>query len=188
MYKRQVITTSRLVKKNGIEDLIKAISILPKDIKCLIAGDGPDRTKLENLAKQLKVEDRIFFLGQINHSEVFKYLKISDVFVRPSLSEGLGNSFLEAMAVGIPIIGTPVGGIPDFLKDGKTGFFCKVRDSFSIAEKIAKILKDEKLKNRLCENAKELVFKNYNWDNIAKQMDEIFRMLDVPSSYLPPPS
>ena len=181
-----VITTSRLVKKNGIEDLIKAISILPKDIKCLIAGDGPDRTKLENLAKQLKVEDRIFFLGQINHSEVFKYLKISDVFVRPSLSEGLGNSFLEAMAVGIPVIGTPVGGIPDFLKDGKTGFFCKVRDSFSIAEKIAKILKDEKLKNRLCENAKELVFKNYNWDNIAKQMDEIFRILDVPSSYLPP--
>ena len=176
-----VITISRLVKKNGIEDLIKAISILPKDIKCLIVGDGPDRIKLENLARQLKIEDRVFFLGQIEHNKVFQYLKISDVFVRPSLSEGLGNSFLEAMAVGIPIIGTPVGGIPDFLKDEKTGLFCEVRNHFSIAEKIVKILKDEKLKNRLVENAKELVFKNYNWDNIAKEMDEVFKMLKVGS-------
>ena len=165
-----------------LEGLRKGLnSILPKDIKCLIVGDGPDRIKLENLARQLKIEDRVFFLGQIEHNKVFQYLKISDVFVRPSLSEGLGNSFLEAMAVGIPIIGTPVGGIPDFLKDEKTGLFCEVRNHFSIAEKIVKILKDEKLKNRLVENAKELVFKNYNWDNIAKEMDEVFKMLKVGS-------
>jgi len=91
----------------------------------------------------------------------------------------LGNSFLEAMAAEVPVVATPVGGIPDFLEDGKTGWFCKVRDPQSIAEKIQYIL-DEKNKDEVewvVKNAKELVEKKYNWDNIAIQMNNIFNKL-----------
>ncbi|MBU1102183.1 glycosyltransferase family 4 protein, partial [Patescibacteria group bacterium] len=109
--------------------------------------------------------------------DVPKYLAISDVFVRPSLSEGLGNSFLEAMAAGVPIIGTKVGGIPDFLRDGETGLFCEARNPQSIAEKITLLLSDEILRQRLIANARKLVEEKYNWDNIAQKMGNIFEKL-----------
>jgi len=83
-------------------------------------------------------------------------LALADVFVRPSLSEGLGNVFLEAMAAGLPIIGTPVGGILDFLKDGETGLFCRIKNPKSIAEKIKEILSDDRLREKLIQNGQKL--------------------------------
>jgi len=91
----------------------------------------------------------------------------------------LGNSFLEAMAAEVPVVATPVGGIPDFLEDGKTGWFCKVRDPKSIAEKVKYIL-DEKNKGeveQVVKNAKELVEKKYNWNDISQKMQNIFNKL-----------
>lgn len=112
-----VVTASRLVAKNGLDDLISAFKFLPAEIKLMILGEGPDSAKLKEIARQEGLSERVIFLGQISHSDLPKYLKISDIFVRPSLSEGLGNSFLEAMAAEIPVVATPVGGIPDFLFD-----------------------------------------------------------------------
>ncbi|MCG2697928.1 glycosyltransferase family 4 protein [Candidatus Parcubacteria bacterium] len=186
-----IITTSRLVKKNGIDDLIKAINELgimnyELGIRLLICGIGEDEKKLKDLAKDLKIENKVMFLGQVDHKDLPKYLWISDVFCRPSLSEGLGNSFLEAMAAGLPVVATPVGGIPDFLKDGKTGWFCKVRDPQSIAEKIKYIL-DEKNKEeveRVVKNAKKMVEEKYNWDKIAVKFKEIFNNLWIPDDLI----
>ena len=115
--KRVIITVSRLVPKNGVGDLIKSLKYIDLPIKLLIIGVGPLGKKLKKLVKKLKIQDRVLFLGLVPPDEVPKYLAISDVFVRPSISEGFGNVFVEAMAVGVPIIGTPVGGIPDFLID-----------------------------------------------------------------------
>ncbi|MFA5318143.1 MAG: glycosyltransferase family 4 protein [Patescibacteria group bacterium] len=179
-----IVTTSRLVKKNGVEDLIKAFSILNIkysifNIKLVICGDGEERDKLEKIVKDLKIEDKVEFKGFIKPAELPKYYAIADVFCRPSLTEGLGNSFLEAMAVGLPVIATPVGGIPDFLENGKTGWFCKVKDPESIAEKIKYVL-DEKNKDeviRVIDNAKQMVLEKYNWDKIAPQMKNIFSAL-----------
>lgn len=186
-----IITTSRLVKKNGIDDLIKAINELgirnyELAIKLLICGIGEDEKKLKDLAKDLKIENKVMFLGQVDHKDLPKYLWISDVFCRPSLSEGLGNSFLEAMAADLPVVATPVGGIPDFLKDGETGWFCKVKDPKSIAEKIKYIL-DEKNKEeveRVVENAKKMVEEKYNWDKIAVKFKEIFNNLWIPDDLI----
>ena len=111
--------------------------------------------------------------------ELPKFYAAADVFCRPSLSEGLGNSFLEAMAAGAPVVATPVGGIPDFLQDGKTGWFCRVNDPASIAEKIKYIL-DEQNKHKVTEvinNAKQMVLEKYSWDGIAAQMANIFKTL-----------
>lgn len=186
-----IITVSRLVKKNGLEDLIKAISRLSIStaehqglpVKLLICGPGQEEKKLKKLAKNLKIENKVLFLGNVPHSELPKYLAVSDIFCRPSLSEGLGSSFLEAMAAGVPIIATPVGGIPDFLKDEETGWFCRVKDSDSIAEKIKYIL-DKKRDSHtypflqtVTVNARKLVEEKYNWEKIAFKMRAILHRI-----------
>ncbi|MFH0955624.1 MAG: glycosyltransferase family 4 protein [Candidatus Falkowbacteria bacterium] len=169
-----IITTSRLVEKNAVDDIIKALEHLPDNIKLLILGVGPDESSLKSLVKNLKLENRVLFLGQVNQEYLPKYLKISDIFIRPSLAEGLGISFLEAMAAGVPVIATPVGGIVDFLRDGQTGLFCEVRNPKSIAQKAKIYLENKELTETIKINARELVIKNYDWDLIAEKMKSIF--------------
>lgn len=168
-----IITTSRLVIKNAISDLIFALAFLPTNVKLLILGQGYEENNLRVLVDKLNVADRVKFFGYIPHNEMPKYLQASDVFVRPSLSEGLGNSFLEAMAAGLPIIGTSVGGIPDFLKDGETGLFCEVKNPKSIAEKVEKISLNQELKVKIINNGKKLVEQNYRWEIVAEKMKNI---------------
>ncbi len=172
-----IVTVSRLVKKNGIDDLIRAGRYLNFPFKILVIGSGPGEKKLRKLAVKLEIEDKILFLGSVEHINLREYISLGHVFVRPSLSEGLGNVFLEAMATGVPVIGTPVGGIPDFLKDRKTGLFCQVRNSRSIAEKIKEILENDPLRKTLVKNGLKLVWGKYSWDKIALQMERIFLKL-----------
>ncbi len=175
-----IITTSRLVHKNGIDLLIRAAAECKKNffnLKCLIIGDGPEKRVLQDLAKKLKVESSILFLGQITQKDLPLYFKISDVFVRASRSEGLGSSFLEAMAMGVPVIGTPVGGIVDFLKDGRTGFLAESENYEDLAKKIKYVLGNPALREKVVASALELAHRNYSWDNIAKLFRNIFDKL-----------
>lgn len=174
-----VLSVSRLAKKNGLEYLIKAMRNIDREL--IIVGAGKLETKLKKLAVKLKLGEKIKFVGSVGYDEVHGYLRGASVFVRPSLSEGLGNAFLEAMADRVPIIGTSVGGIPDFLKDGETGWFCEVKNPQSIAEKINYIL-DEKNKTeveKVITNAQKLVEEKYNWQSIASKISKIFSSLDA---------
>lgn len=172
---RVIITTSRLVKKNAIGDVIDALRYLPENVKFLILGTGKEGWKLKIKARSLK--GRVIFLGDILNEEVPRYLAISDVYARPSLSEGLGTCFLEAMAAGVPVVATPVGGILDFLKDGENGLLCEVQNPKSIAEKIMILLDNKELAQKIRTSAKEMVVRNHDWDLIAKKMNELFRRL-----------
>lgn len=173
--KKIIITVSRLVKKNGVDILIKAAKELKiEDWELRIIGDGPERKKLGKLTDKIGIADRVKFLGNVPNEKIPEYLMKADVFVRPSRSEGLGSAFLEAMACGVPIVGTPVGGIPDFLKDGETGLFCKVDDSKDLSEKIEMILRGENLSRKMSENGRKLVEEKYNWDRIAVLMEEVY--------------
>jgi glycosyltransferase involved in cell wall biosynthesis len=174
---KYLITTSRLVLKNAIDDVVKSLKFFPENIKFIVLGTGPDLKKLQNLAKKIEVEKRIIFLGQINHEEMPKYFKISNIYIRPSLSEGLGSSFLEAMAAGIPVIATSVGGIPDFLRDGETGLFCEVKNPKNIAEKVKILLKNNELRKKIVKNAKEMILRDYDWNLIAEKMRNIFEKI-----------
>lgn len=165
-----LITTSRLVKKNAVEDIIDSLTYLPANIKLLILGTGKLESELKNKVNNLKLGDRVNFLGYISHSEMPKYLHSSDIFIRPALSEGFGNSYIEAMASGIPVIATPVGGIVDFLKDGETGLFCEIRNPKSIAQKVEKLLKDKESCEYIVRNAYEMVKNKYDWNIIANDM------------------
>ncbi len=175
-----VVTTSRLVVKNGVDILIKAVAKFKErrpNVKCLIIGGGPERSRLERLAKRLDVEQNIIFLGQMAQNDLPLYFAVSDMFVRPSRSEGLGNSFLEAMAAGVPVIGTPVGGIVDFLKDGETGFVAEPESPESVAVKMHEILNDEDRTHAIVARARELVERSYTWDVVARMMRTIFDQL-----------
>ncbi len=173
-----IITTSRLVLKNGLDDLIKAINFLNFksgiSAKLVIFGSGPDEEKLRDLARDQSVDDKVLFMGYTEYKNLPPYVEAADIFCRPSLSEGFGNSFVEAMAVGTPIIATPVGGIPDFLTEEKTGLFCQVRHPASIAEAVTKYVKDKSLYENIVKNGQALVREKYSWQNIAKKMGLIF--------------
>lgn len=180
-----LVTTSRLVEKNAVDDVIRGIALLPKNYHFLILGIGPDEEKLKVLARELGVSRRIHFVGQVDHSVMPLYLHISDVFIRPSLSEGMGNSFIEAMAAGIPVIATQEGGIADFLFDPEknpdkepTGLAVPVRSPESIVRQARRLSEDSELRKTLVRNAKKLALENYDWDLIASRMKrEVFDKL-----------
>lgn len=181
-----LFTASRLVLSRGVEDIIRALRHLPLEVKFLIAGDGEDREKLEQIAKESGVEGRVIFAAHVDHKDLPAFLKISDIFVRPSIIEGMGSAFVEAFAAGIPVVATPVGGIPDFLFDSQrnpekepTGVFCNPRDPESVARAVKRYLDDPSLVATVVKNAKALVDDKYDWDMIAAAQKQLFDALTL---------
>ena len=173
-----VITTSRLSSKNGIDILIRALAVLRerltgKEVRLLVLGEGEERANLEGCIRELKLERDVSLVGLVPNEDVPRYLGASDIFSRPSRSEGLGNSFLEAMAAGLPVVGTLVGGIPDFLIDGENGLACRVDDPEDCAVKIQRLLGDSSLRKRLAEAGKRTA-ERYEWDMIARSFQRVF--------------
>lgn len=180
-----LVTTSRLVKKNACDDVICALQYLPENVHFIILGIGPDEVLLRKLAQDLHLEKRVQFLGQINREEMPQYLQACDIFIRPSLSEGMGISFVEAMAAKLPVIATQVGGISDFLFDPvlnpdqkATGRAVLPHDPRGISDAVNLFLNDKNKTKEIIENAYVLVSENYSWDLVARRMkEEVFDAL-----------
>jgi len=173
----QIISVSRLVEKNGLDTLLRSVAILKStgfDVQCPIVGEGPLRSELEILARQLGIQDRIEFIGNIPHNEVPSYLWRASLFVRPSRSEGMGNVFLEALAAGLPIIGTRVGGIPDIIQDGETGLLADVDDAEDLASKIRELLTNAGLSHKIVSKGIRMIQDRFTWDGIAESYQMIF--------------
>jgi glycosyltransferase involved in cell wall biosynthesis len=164
-----LITLSRLVHKNAVDDIIRALALLPAHVRLQVAGSGPDEAMLERLAQEVGVEQRVEFLGHIDHAHLPQLLQRADIFIRPSRSEGMGNAFIEAMAAGVLTIGTAVGGIPDFLKDGETGYVVEVDSPKSIASAVTRALENKENVEAIVHRARELS-KQYDWDMLAARM------------------
>ena len=170
-----VMTIARLEKVKGIEYLIGAFArlSLPRRLSLVIIGDGSERKNLENLVKKLNLEERVEFLGEIPNERIPEYLAGADCFVLPSLKEGFGIAVLEAMAAGVPVIASRVGGILDIIEDGKTGLLIEPGNPEEIAKAISKIYQDSVLREQLINNAiAEL--KRYNWKNMAERVFKIY--------------
>lgn len=173
-----LVSTSRLAEKNGLDLVVQALKYLPENLHFYNFGSGREKSRLINLADSLGVRARVHLENYIDHDTLPKYLKIADVFIRPSRSEGQGISFLEAMAAKLPVIATPVGGIVDFLADPSntsgqvaTGYFCESENPESIASTIKQVMTDEN-RNQIIENAYKMVREKYNWGQIAEKMKE----------------
>ncbi len=180
-----LVTTSRLVKKNATDDVVRAIALLPKNVHFVVYGTGPDQLMLEKLIAELGVSDRVHLLGHIDHAVMPKYLNVCDVFIRPSRSEGMGNSFVEAMAAGLPVIATQEGGIADFLFDEQknpdkptTGWAVDADSPEQIAEAVTDIMTRPEKVQQVTDTAKAMVLKKYDWDLISNRMEtEVFEPL-----------
>lgn len=180
-----LVTTSRLVHKNAVDDVIRALPLLPENVSFLIYGIGPDETMLKALATELGVEERARFMGQIGHADMPLMLAACDIFIRPSRSEGMGNSFVEAMAAGLPVIATQEGGIADFLFDEKrnpeketTGWAVDADNPGQIAEAVQDILAHPEKVLQVRKTAEAMVKRTYGWDTVTNAMRNLFeRML-----------
>ena len=172
--KNVLLYAGRLAPEKGVEYLIRA---MPKIIKHLenteliICGDGPERARLVPLAQELQLASKIQFVGQVPHHEVFKYMKAANLLVLPSLEEDLGTVNLEAMASGLPIVASRVGGIPDIVEDGINGFLVSPRSPAEIANKVVTLLKDEELCARISKNNLVKV-KDYDWVHLIKRYEQ----------------
>ncbi len=177
-----LVTTSRLVHKNAVDDVVHALVLLPAQVKFIVFGAGPDEVMLNNLISELGVGDRVQLRGQIGHAEMPKYLKACDIFIRPSRSEGMGNSFVEAMAAELPVIATQEGGIADFLFDAKrnpeestTGWAVDANNPEQIKNAVLDILADADCTHDVVARAKAMAIEKYDWNLIAARMEsEVF--------------
>ncbi|MGD1104920.1 MAG: glycosyltransferase family 4 protein [Terriglobia bacterium] len=134
-------TAGRLIELKGIEYLLKAAAVLQREFPALrveIAGSGPQREKLEQMAATLGVAGRIEFLGWVD--DLSSVLSRWDVFVLPSLEEGFPLAALEAMATGLPVVASSVGGVPELVVDGKTGWLVPPGDVEALAARLHLLL------------------------------------------------
>ena len=173
-----LITSSRLVHKNGVDTVIRALPMLP-DAQFVVCGTGPDELALKALARDLGVIDRVAWRGHVDHSDLPRHLHHADIFIRPSRSEGMGNSFVEAFAAGLPVVATQEGGITDFLFDAKrnpdkptTGWAVDKENPEHVAAAVKDILKHPDRTSEVVARARALAEANYEWNLIAKQMEE----------------
>jgi len=170
--------TKNLEAVYGQEYLIKALVQLGNScLKLLLVGDGPLQSKLKKLASDLNVSDRVEFAGQIAPSKIPTYLQQMDILVNPSLRESFGVSVLEAQACEIPVIAGKVGGLPEVMQEGITGFLVPPGDVNAIAEKIELLASDENLRRRMGRAGRGFVAKNYDWNENAKIMEQLYDSL-----------
>jgi glycosyltransferase involved in cell wall biosynthesis len=174
-----LVNTARLVYQKAQDDVIRALPFLPEHVKFLIVGGGADEQMLKDLAKELKVDHRTIFTGNVDRSIVTLYRRVSDIFVSPSRSEGLGHALLSAMASRLPVVATQEGGLAEFIFDKKhnpdrpaTAWVVDKNNSEQIAEAVKDILAHPEKVKEITEYARGMVVEKFNWDIITKEMRE----------------
>ena len=185
---RTVLHVARLVEMKGTEHLLRACAALPAhlapsqaDVRLVVIGDGALRGSLEALARRLGLGERVRFLGARPHAEVVAWLRRAAMLVLPSVRtrtgrvEGLGMVLLEAAATGVPVIGSRVGGIPEGMEDGTTGFLVPERDPAALALRMAELLERPELRHRMGEAARRFVERRFE---IGRQSAALERFYD----------
>ncbi|HCY77910.1 MAG TPA: glycosyltransferase family 4 protein [Ignavibacteriales bacterium] len=174
-------TIKTLEKKYGIEYLIKAFKILKikresLPLKLLIVGKGSQENILKNLTIKLGIQDDTVFTGFINHENVPDYQNMLDIGVFPSIedSESFGVAVLEASACGKPVVVSNVGGFPEVVEDGKTGFIVQKQNPEQLAEALILLVDNEKLRNQMGENGMNKVLSQYSWTESVNKMVSIY--------------
>lgn len=179
--KKVILFVGRLHSIKGVKYLIQAIKIIlnkDKNVKLLIVGDGDERKNLENLCKNLNLENHVTFVGEVSPEKVPKYMVASDIFVLPSLSESFGIVNIQAMYCGLPIVATNVGGIPENVIDQINGFLIEPRNEYQIAEKVILLLNNNELREKISENNKEKA-SNYSWERVVEKLEKLYETIKI---------
>jgi len=167
---------ARLSDVKGHAYLFKAMQSVIKSfplVKLLVVGEGKMRGHLVKEAEDLAIKDNIIFLPQVGGTE--NVLAAMDVFVMPSLQEGLGLALMEAMAQGLAVVGSAVGGIKSLIKDKVNGLLVEPADQAALAEAITRLLSDERLRDSLGANARKFIMENFSKENMVKETEGVYR-------------
>jgi phosphatidylinositol alpha-1,6-mannosyltransferase len=170
-------------RHKGLDEVILALPQLTESIPELvfvIAGDGDDRNRLEELARNRGLSQRVIFKGVVSDEELIELYESCDVFLMPSSQEGFGIVFLEAMAFKKPVIGGNHGGTPEVILDNETGFLVEHGDVDALADRIAMLLKDPELCKRMGEAGRRRVEENYTFEPLRKRLMDLFAKLQTP--------
>ena len=185
---RRVLFLGRLHVQKQVDVLVRAAASLPQ-AQVVLVGDGPERGSLERLARRTGVADRVHFVGFVPHDDVPSVLMTADVLVMPSRYEELGTAMLEAMQVGVPIVASDTGGIPDVITHERNGLLVPPGDPQALADAITRLLADRALAAGLADAAKADVAR-YDWNVLAGSVLGIYRQVLADSpvimSALPP--
>lgn len=187
----RLVTVGRLVELKGMSVLLDAVNRLqetnPK-VELTVIGDGPDRARFEQKAKRLGLADRVHFVGAQSQAEVAEHLGRSDVFVLPSFAEGVPVVLMEAMATGLPVVTTHVGGMTELIDDGVSGYLVRPGDVEQLTGRIAGLLADPDLRSTLGDAGRERVFTDFVSHREAARLGGLFTATarGLPSPVRPP--
>lgn len=173
-----VVWVGRFVPEKGLKYLVEAAKIVPnefEDVKFLLVGYGPLKAKIMKLVYEHGLLGRVVsFRGPLSRDEVARVLGKAVVFVFPSLKEGLPLSVLEAMACGVPVVGSDIPGINEIISDQHNGLLIPPRNSEALATAILKLLDDEDLRRKLGQNARKSIVEKYSWNTIAGKIEKVY--------------
>lgn len=173
---KTIIFVGRLHPVKGVQYLIEAMVIVHRempDVKLVLVGDGVERSRLEELAKRLDLNGCIQFAGQVPQERIPQIMHQADVFALSSLSESFGIVNLEAMAAGLPIVATNVGGIPDIIEEGVNGYLVNIKSPDEIADRILILLQNGEIWEKISANNKEKA-ELFTWDKVAGIVEKIY--------------
>jgi glycosyltransferase involved in cell wall biosynthesis len=164
------------VKATGsVLEIVRATRDLGVDAVLCMVGDGPDRGRLEQLARDLGIARSCFFVGY--QSEIAGYYGLFDAFVLPSVNEGTPVSAIEALAARTPVVANRVGGVPDVVRDGKDGFLVEAGDVVGAAARLAELARNSALRQRLGESGRTRVVERYSVARLVDDVDRLYRSL-----------
>jgi glycosyltransferase involved in cell wall biosynthesis len=173
---------SRLSPEKGLDDLIDAFAIVRRrfgeTVALRVAGEGPERSRLEAQIERLGLQDAVQLSGWLEHEQLPAFLQELDIFALASTWEGFGVSAVEASAMRLPVVGTDVHGIPDVVRDGATGL--PASEPASLAAALTRLVEDRELRLRLGAAGREYVGKQYDWRENALQMQRTYESMVAP--------
>lgn len=172
----RIAYVGRLAAQKGVTTLLDAFARLPESTgaRLLVVGDGPLRPELEQRAEPLG--DRVRFTGFLPHDRIPAVLQHADVLMLPSVYEELGSVLVEAMAAGLPIVASRVGGIPDLVRDDENGLLAPPGDAAAFAAAVTRVLSEPDTATRLGEAARDTA-RDYTWPALAFRVAEVYRQV-----------
>jgi glycosyltransferase involved in cell wall biosynthesis len=170
-----VAYVGRLVPRKGVDTLVEALALLPRhlDARLVIVGGEPgaegsaEVARLSALARKLKVRKRVAFAGSRPQQDLYRYYGAADAAVTVPHYEPFGMTPLEAMACGVPVVGSRVGGIKTSVVDGETGYLVPPKDPKALAARLLSLLSDATLRDRMGRAGRRRVDEHYTWKRIA---------------------
>jgi len=167
-------TIAEFTKNKGLDYLLDAMSILKlPNLQLMMVGDGEDKEKIESRIANENLNDNVKTCGFVPHAA--KYIKAFDIFVLPSLKEGLPYTILEAINAGVPVVASSVGGIPDLIEHGKNGYLTTPKSSASLSENLNKLISDEKLRKQFSRESKKRALKKFSFSSMLEKTIKLYK-------------